>query len=212
MDWKKLLLIILLISILATVGLWIFKPSLISSRLPQGTNLKFSSMGCSNNLNEKIFEKGTWKEFSDGNGFFKYRWSDEKNLEILTFVGMNCADEVSDGYAIVSDDEITLVYKKSSPSNLKAQCSCAYILNYTFSEIGKKNYEFIIRENKITGLSVPEISYVVMQSFCFNWVNTNCEGEVPIYLCNSYKQIKNTDENCSDIKEEIAHICGCITQ
>ncbi|MBU2103059.1 MAG: hypothetical protein KKF80_06650 [Candidatus Omnitrophica bacterium] len=79
-------------------------------------------------------------------GVQKVNWHDNNKLEIKAFVNENCADWIEGGDVEVHDNTIALKYIVGYTiqfgERLSANCICPYQLNYTFTNLDKKDYQF----------------------------------------------------------------------
>ncbi|MFH1240448.1 MAG: hypothetical protein V1672_04490 [Candidatus Diapherotrites archaeon] len=107
----------------------------------ENVSMDFSSEPCSEDVDAydpsipKVIEKN---------------WEDNSTLKVRAYVRTNCAEDVLNGDFKIEENKITLVYEASDCMETEmgcAECDCVHEINYTFSNIAKKEYEFEIEKS-----------------------------------------------------------------
>lgn len=110
----------------------IFGIVVLAGCVGQGPNLDFSTSGC----DESIDTRGNM-------GVKKVDWLDDTTVVVVVQVNINCAEEIEGGDFYILGNTITLKYI-SPKCETCAFCLCAHEMVYKFTNLEKKEYQFVL--------------------------------------------------------------------
>jgi hypothetical protein len=96
---------------------------------------QFSAMPCNESINAYD---------ASGLGIKNIEWQGSE-LQIKSYVSINCAEQVTAGDYEISDNKLILKYSKTD-CEICTTCMCVSELDYEFKGIEKKDYEFELRK------------------------------------------------------------------
>ena len=74
-------------------------------------------------------------------GIKEKEWLNNKTLNVKSYVAINCAKEIENGSYKIIKDKINLIYK-SPKCEICTTCMRTHELNYKFTNLEKRDYEF----------------------------------------------------------------------
>jgi len=112
-------------------------------------NCSVDNIACQPNAIKLEFESGPCDTSIDpydqaSMGVKDVSWVDDKALQVIAHISLNCAENIGNGGYEVSGNKIILKYK-SPQCQTCAKCMCSHRLTYRLINLEKKDYTFEIK-------------------------------------------------------------------